>query len=107
MQSTSLESDLLRGRITIDWAQGIIANRNRHIRVSRTELRLLRVFVQALGRTVSRSDLVTRVWPRPGNRSREKALAVHIFSSDVCGEVGRWCARQTESEDYGLTFRSD
>jgi DNA-binding response OmpR family regulator len=69
-------------RITIDWLQATIARGPRRVTLSRTELRLLAVFVEAGARATSRAELIERVWPRSdlAPAERENALAVYVCS---------------------------
>ena len=76
-----MRSDLIRGRLVVDWAQGIIVNGKRRVKVSRTELRLLSALVERFGETVSRHDLAHSAWPaKKGTTETGGALAVYIHT---------------------------
>ena len=68
--------------IVVDWAQGTLEREELRVSLSRTELRLFAVLLDAGERPTSRSELIGRVWPRDEMPSseREDALAVYVCS---------------------------
>jgi DNA-binding winged helix-turn-helix (wHTH) protein len=79
-EDSASEHRLAGHRVTIDWTRSIVSTDRASVTISRTELRLLAVLLEADGQAVSRRDLMERVWPeRPLDiASRENGLAVYV-----------------------------
>ncbi len=70
----------IKGTLFIDWSSSTVSNETNRVRLSRTELRLLEALLRAAGSTVTRSQLIERVWAGTSLRKseRENALTVYI-----------------------------
>lgn len=70
----------IKGSLFIDWSRSTVSNETNRVRLSRTELRLLEALLRAGGATVTRSQLIERVWAGSSLRKseRENALTVYI-----------------------------
>jgi DNA-binding response OmpR family regulator len=70
----------IKGSLFIDWSRSTVSNETNRVRLSRTELRLLEALLRAGGATVTRSQLIERVWAGSALRKseRENALTVYI-----------------------------
>lgn len=68
--------------VAIDWASATVECSEHRVTLSRTELRLLAVLIAAASATVSRGELIERIWPGEGPtvEERENALAVYVCS---------------------------
>lgn len=66
--------------VFVDWSDSAVENGRARQTLSRTELRLFAALLDGRGRTMTRSELIERVWP--GNElpfeGRENALAVYV-----------------------------
>jgi DNA-binding response OmpR family regulator len=71
-----------QARVAVDWSQSTVANGNRRVALSRTELRLLAALLDGEGEPVSRSSLIGRVWPDEDRTAvdRENTLGVYVHS---------------------------
>jgi len=70
----------IKGSLFIDWSRSTVANDANRVRLSRTELHLLEALLRADGATVTRLELIERVWAgsRLRRSERENALSVYI-----------------------------
>lgn len=80
VEAATTEHQIGSARVVVDWSRGTIENGDRRTSLSRTELRLLAALFEGNGRTLSRRDLIDRVWPsdRSDDADRENALAVYV-----------------------------
>jgi len=76
------EHTVTNAKLIVNWGRGTVANGDRRVLLSRTELRLLGALLAAKGNALSRHDLIARVWPGDGLEpsERENALAVYVCS---------------------------
>ncbi len=81
----------IQGTLFVDWSGLTVSNEGKRVRLSRTELRLFEALLRAGGSTLTRSQLIERVWGGDGPRSRrserENALSVYICAlrKRLCG----------------------
>jgi DNA-binding response OmpR family regulator len=70
----------IKDDLFVDWSRSTVSNRSNRVRLSRTELRLLEALLRAGGATVTRPQLIERVWAGSSLRrsERENALTVYI-----------------------------
>ena len=98
----------IKGSLFIDWSRSTVSNHANRVRLSRTELRLLESLLRAGGSTVSRAQLIDRVWSGTGLRrsERENALTVYICTlRKRLGGIGLGGALQTVRRcGYRLVF---
>ena len=84
VNAAAAESEIRIGsaRVAVDWSRSTVANGNRRVTLSRTELRLFAALLGGEGKPLSRSVLIGRVWPDDGltDADRENALAVYMCS---------------------------
>ena len=74
------EQAIGNGKLVLDWARGTLAHGDRRTTLSRMELRLLAALIDAAPGTISKSDLIGRLWPDGTSRvdSHQKSLKVWI-----------------------------
>ena len=70
----------IKGSLFVDWSRSTVSKDSNRVRLSRTELRLLEALLRAEGATVTRLELIERVWSgsRLRRSERENALSVYI-----------------------------
>ena len=80
VSTTNAAEEHITGRLFIDWSRSTVSNESNRVRLSRTELRLLEALLRADGATVTRLQLIERVWTGSSLRrsERENALTVYI-----------------------------
>jgi DNA-binding winged helix-turn-helix (wHTH) protein len=68
--------------MTVDWRLGVLTRGSRRIVLSRTELRLFAMLVEAAGAPLSRGELVARLWPGSAMAAPDRlnALTVYVCS---------------------------
>ena len=80
VSAASAAEEHVKDRLFIDWSRSTVSNESSRVRLSRTELRLLEALLRANGSTVTRLQLIERVWAGSQLRrsERENALSVYI-----------------------------
>jgi DNA-binding response OmpR family regulator len=80
VSTASAAEEHIKDRLFIDWSRSTVSNESNRVRLSRTELRLLEALLRAKGSTVTRLQLIERVWAGSNLRrsERENALTVYI-----------------------------
>jgi DNA-binding response OmpR family regulator len=80
VSTTNAAEEHIKGRLFVDWSRSTVSNESNRVRLSRTELRLLEALLRADGATVTRLQLIERVWAGSTLRrsERENALTVYI-----------------------------
>lgn len=80
VSTTSAAEEHIKDRLFVDWSRSTVSNDSNRVRLSRTELRLLEALLRANGTTVTRLQLIERVWSGSSLRrtERENALTVYI-----------------------------
>ena len=80
VSTTTAAEEHIRDRVFVDWSRSTVSNESNRVRLSRTELRLLEALLRANGATVTRAQLIDRVWAGSNLRrsERENALTVYI-----------------------------
>jgi DNA-binding response OmpR family regulator len=70
----------IKDGLFVDWSRSTVSNHSNRVRLSRTEMRLLEALLHAGGTTMTRSQLIERVWAGSSLRrsERENALTVYI-----------------------------
>jgi DNA-binding response OmpR family regulator len=65
--------------VVVDWSRSTIARGEAHVRLTRTELRLLAALLEQDGEPVPRGKLVARLWPGSDSGcGKEPGLAVYV-----------------------------
>ena len=74
------EQTFANGKLVLNWSRGTLAHSDRQTTLSRMELRLLAALIDAAPGTISKADLIARLWPDTVHRteSHEKSLKVWI-----------------------------
>ncbi len=80
VSSTNAAEEHIKDRLFVDWSRSTVSNESNRVHLSRTELRLLEALLRANGATVTRLQLIERVWAGSTLRrsERENALTVYI-----------------------------
>jgi DNA-binding response OmpR family regulator len=80
VSTTTAAEEHIKDRVFVDWSRSTVSNESNRVRLSRTELRLLEALLRANGATVTRLQLIERVWAGSTLRrtERENALTVYI-----------------------------
>lgn len=79
--SVSMTDHRLDGTvIVVDWSQCTVANGQRRVSLSRTELRLFAALLESVGSPLTRAALIERMWPDDSRAmiERENSLAVYV-----------------------------
>ena len=66
------------GNYSFDFNNMKFLNGNERVELSKTEQRLLKLFVQNMGQTLSREQLLQRIWPDGAEFVEENALSVTV-----------------------------
>lgn len=66
-------------RVTINWAEGVMAHGRNRVALSRTELRIVGALVESGGTPISRAALASQVWSAANAELERRAAALPVY----------------------------